>query len=351
MSRHRSLALLAVAGLVLVAARVAAEGAPAVSKPNPNSAAEPLVAQWSPARSAAFLDGVALGWTREKKCGTCHTNYPYLMARPLLGEDRSALKEVRSFFEDRVANWDRGRPGDKPRWDTEVVATAVTLAFNDAHTTGRLHPRTRQALDRMWTLQQANGGWNWIKCDWPPFEHDDYFGAVFAALGAGVAPDDYARTEPAREGLDNLRAYFDANPPPDLHHQALLLWASLRVPGLMTAAERAETVKQLLALQRADGGWSLPALGGWKRKDKTANDRHAPSDGYGTGLVVYVLRQAGVPADGKPLRRGVAWLKTHQRDSGRWFTRSLNNDKYHYITHAGTCFAVLALAACEAEGK
>ena len=37
----------------------------------------------------------------------------------------------------------------------------------------------------------------------------------------------------------------------------------------------------------------------------------------------------------------------NQRESGRWFVRSLNTDKYHYITNAGTSFAVLALKACE----
>jgi squalene-hopene/tetraprenyl-beta-curcumene cyclase len=53
------------------------------------------------------------------------------------------LKEVRRFFEDRVANWEKA----KPHWDTEVVATAVTLAFQDAQTTGKLHPLSRKALD------------------------------------------------------------------------------------------------------------------------------------------------------------------------------------------------------------
>jgi squalene-hopene/tetraprenyl-beta-curcumene cyclase len=63
-------------------------------------------------------------------------------------------------------------------------------------------------------------------------------------------------------------------------------------------------------------------------------------------LIVYVLRQAGMQAPEEPLQRAVAWLKANQRESGRWFTRSLNNDKAHYITHAGTGFAVMALAVC-----
>jgi squalene-hopene/tetraprenyl-beta-curcumene cyclase len=60
-----------------------------------------------------------------------------------------------------------------------------------------------------------------------------------------------------------------------------------------------------------------------------------------------VLRQAGLPAAHPALRKGVAWLKANQRASGRWFTRSLNTDRAHYISHAGTAFALLALKACE----
>ena len=42
-----------------------------------------------------------------------------------------------------------------------------------------------------------------------------------------------------------------------------------------------------------------------------------------------------------------AWLEKNQRASGRWFTRSLNTDSYHFITHAGTAYAVMALHACQ----
>src|SRR5207248_4942315 len=100
-----------------------------------------------------------------------------------------------------------------------------------------------------------------------------------------------------------------------------------------------------------DGGWSLPSLGSRKRHDGKPNDRGAPSDGYATGLVLYVLRQAGVHATDGPVVRGVKWLKANQRASGRWFTRSLNADEGHSISHAGTAYAVMALKACEAADK
>lgn len=319
---------------------------------SPNSAKEPLAPSASMARAAAFLDEVSLNWTRTYECGTCHTNYPYLVARPALkGHDAPAMAEVRRFFEDRVAGWDGAEKDDKPKWDAEVVATAAALALNDAATTGRLHPLTRRALDRTWAVQKPDGGFDWLKCGWPPYEHDDYFGAIVAALGAGHAPDGYAQSPAARAGLKRLRTYFEKNPPPDLHHATMLLWASTRLDGLMTADRRDATIDRLRALQRPDGGWNLPSLGSWKRRDGTPNDPDAPSDGYATGLAVFVLRQAGVPASDPALRRGVAWLLANQRASGRWFTRSVTNDKHHYITHAGTALAVLALQACGAADE
>ena len=89
--------------------------------------------------------------------------------------------------------------------------------------------------------------------------------------------------------------------------------------------------------------------GDWKRLDGTPNDKRSASDGYSTGLVLYILRQTGMSAKAEPIQRGVNWLKTHQRESGRWFTRSLNADRAHYITNAGTAFAVMALKSCETK--
>jgi squalene-hopene/tetraprenyl-beta-curcumene cyclase len=316
-------------------------------KLTPNSPTEPLAPVASLARTAAFLDETGLAWTRQHRCGTCHTNYPYLIARPALKDrDAPAMAEVRGFFEGRVAHWDDAEKAAKPRWDAEVVATATALALNDAATTGRLHPLTRKALDRTWTLQKPGGGFDWLKCDWPPYEHDDYFGAIVAVLGAGHAPEGYSRSPAAQPGLERLRGYFARNPPPDLHHATMLLWASTRLDGLMTAEQRGETIARLRAIQRPDGGWNLPSLGHWRRRDGSPNDPQAPSDGYATGLAVFVLRRAGVEASDPAIRRGVAWLESHQRASGRWFTRSVNTDKYHYITHAGTAFAALALQEC-----
>lgn len=315
---------------------------PEFPTPEPTTADEPVAKAYSPAKAAAYLDGVGVGWTRERKCVTCHTNLPYLMARPKLAGDEG-WKEVRKFLEADATAW---AAGGKTRGTAFVVATALGLAATDAHA-GKLTQPTRDALDRMWKDQRADGGWNWIKCDWPPMEHDDYYGVTLAALAVGLAPDGYAKTDAAVAGLAKMRGYLEKNGAPDLHHATMLLWASTKVDGLMNKGQQKGVVAQLKAVQRPDGGWSLPGLGQYRRRDegKTPNVA-ADSDGYATGLAVYVLRQAGVPAADPAVSRGAAWLRANQRESGRWFTRSLNTDRAHYITNAGSAFAVMALAAC-----
>lgn len=117
--------------------------------------------------------------------------------------------------------------------------------------------------------------------------------------------------------------------------------------GVMSAELRDKKIGELAALQKTDGGWSLPSLGGWKGHDGLPIDQ-AASDGYATGLVVFAMRQAGLPPDHAAVRKGVQWLKANQRESGSWFTGSLGT-RYHlnFISHSATAFAVMALKACE----
>ncbi len=311
--------------------------------PGANRSDEPLAAEFSLDKAVHFLDSASLTWLNERKCFSCHTNYAYLYARPATTADVDAHRQVRAAAEQLVTErW----PSDGPRWDAEIIATAAALTYNDAATTGELHATTRTALDKMWTVQRESGGFDWLKCEWPPMESDDHYGVTLAAIAVGVAPGNYADTPEAQKGLAGIRRYLRDNPPPTLHHQAMLLWATSYLPNLQTEDERTATVAKLLSLQKADGGWGLATLGDWKRGDDLAQDLES-SDGYGTGFVIYVLRRSGMAATEEPLQRGVQWLKTHQRESGRWFTRSLVHDDEHFLTHAGTAMAVMALGECE----
>jgi squalene-hopene/tetraprenyl-beta-curcumene cyclase len=312
-----------------------------------NSPDEPLSPEFSPGRAVRFLDSVAIEWQQTRGCFTCHTNCAYLYARPGLSGDQQPLATVRAFAEELVLKrW----PDKGPRWDAEVVAAAAALAFHDSATTGKLHPVTRAALDRMWTIQRADGGWNWLKCDWPPMESDDHYGATLAAIAVGAAPENYIQSASAKEGVAKIKQYLAANPAPTAHHQAMVLWAASYLPDLVTDESKRDSLAELKKLQRPDGGWAAASLGNWKRGDGKEQDTQT-SDGYGTGFVLFVLKRSGEPVGDPSLQRGVAWLKSHQRASGRWFTRSLFKDNHHFLTHAGTAFAVMALRECGEMGS
>ncbi len=313
-----------------------------VTAPAANTSDEPIAAKFSMERAAHFLDSASLTWQKERKCFTCHTNYAYLYARPMISADTGAHKTVRAFAEELVnQRW----PESGPRWDAEVVATAAALAFNDSATSGTLHATTKTALDRMWTLQKEDGGWSWLKCEWPPMESDDHYGVTLAAIAAGVAPEKYSETDVAKKGLEGIRRYLKANPSPTLHHEAMVLWASRYVEGLLTDEERQRTIDRLLSIQKPDGGWAIATLGTWERGDDKQQDLEH-SDGYGTGFIIYVLRQAEVQQTDPAIERGISWLKANQRESGRWYTRSLFRDNHHFISHAGSAMAVMALSSC-----
>lgn len=316
---------------------------------------EPLREQWSAAKAAEYLDFRANA-DEGTQCLNCHATYAYLPARPWLPAPGTRHAERRAATEQWAAgllkeSWSPDVNGEKPvdrkveRRITEALLTATVLAQHDAITTGKLQPVTRDALDLMWKLQRADGAWHWLKTTEPPSATDDHYGVTMAAIGAGLAPEGYAKTLAAQAGQEKMRAYLKAHPPRHAHQRLMLLWADHCAGGILTEAERQATVAALRALQRPDGGWAMALLAPWKRIDNTPQDL-TNGDGYGTGLVVYVLRVAGgVPADDPAIRRGIDWIKTHQRQSGYWYTRSPKiNDVLS--TYAGTAYVVTALHAC-----
>ena len=295
------------------------------------------------------MDQAALNWQKKRKCGTCHTNFAYMVATPGLRAIHTPSAEVRTFFEQMVSvYWEE----KGPRWPAEVVCAASTLAMHDRVTTGKLHPLTQKAFTRMFSLQRDDGSWDWLVCGWPPFESDDHYGVTFAALGIALAPEEFAETPAAKQALAKIRAYLQNNPPKSPQHTAMVVWVSTLLDGVMKPQEREQAVKELLDLQRPDGGWNIVSLlpKDHKRQDDESQD-YETSDAYATGFVIYVARQAGVKSHDPRLQRGVVWLKKNQRESGRWFTRSPTKNSRHFISNAGTAYAILALTACGETGR
>ena len=65
-------------------------------KPAPTRADEAVAKRASADKAAAYLDYVAADWTATKKCVTCHTNAPFLMARRAV--EKSSKPSLRRLF-------------------------------------------------------------------------------------------------------------------------------------------------------------------------------------------------------------------------------------------------------------
>jgi squalene-hopene/tetraprenyl-beta-curcumene cyclase len=80
------------------------------------------------------------------------------------------------------------------------------------------------------------------------------------------------------------------------------------------------------------------------------------SDGYATGLIVFVLEQAGISRDDPHMQRGRSWLVRNQNHTqGLWPGYSMVNKRDpssptgQFMNDAATAYAVLALTACDAH--
>ena len=353
---------------------------------------------WNPKAAAAYLDQREVTWMEWQGaardhgtfCVSCHTAVPYALSRPVL---RKALSEEglsvneRKLLDNvtkRVQLWKEIAPfyggteydGSKPSESrgTEAVLNALILASYDSQS-GHLSDITQAALRNMWALQQMSGpgkgAWPWLQFNMEPFEAKDsqYYGAALAAIAVGIAPDNYRSTPEIQEKIGFLREYLSREyAVQSMMNRVVLLWASTKLPGLLDPARQDVIIKKVLNEQQADGGWSLSSLAwpnDWSlhtfvrthwRSDGTRQD--ARSDGYATGLITYVLQQAGIPKEDPRLTRGLWWLARNQNKSeGFWPSFSLTKHRSpdsnigRFMDDAATGYAVLALSPANGQAE
>ena len=337
------------------------------------------VSGWDAKAAATYLDGRAEWWTtwpnasrdRGTYCMSCHTTLPYALARPALraqlGEHEPSAAEQKIFTNllTRARSWrdvepwypdqTRGIPKTSESRAIEAVMNALVIVRHDAATTGHLSGDGRTALDVMWSLQMKigpnSGAWTWLNFNLEPWEspNSPYFGASLAALAVGSAPDAYASAPEVQQNLNALRGYFAReHSKVALLNQLMGMWASGRIPDLLTTEQRQSTIDATFALQQPDGGWSTTSLGSYKRVDNTPNDTR--TDGYATALATLALQEAGVAATDSRIAKGLEWLRRNQdRATGRWPAASLNKERdpasepSKFMSDAATAYAVMAL--------
>jgi squalene-hopene/tetraprenyl-beta-curcumene cyclase len=334
---------------------------------------------WDQRAAAAYLDTREAWWMNwpraardhETFCVSCHTAVPYAMSRPTL---RSALREQSATLNEqklidsvttRVRLWKEVEPWysdekvgihkTRESRGTESILNALILSCHDAET-GALSADARLAFDNMWALQQQTGdekgSWYWYQFNNQPWEASDsqYYGAALAAIAVGTAPQNYRLSPDIQNNLTILREYLEGEASKQSPlNRVMLIWASAKLSGTLNPKVKQSIVKEILSKQQEDGGWSLTSLvGPWKRRDGTPLE--TSSDGYATGLAIYVLEQAGMTRTNHQMNQGLSWLANNQaKTQGRWLAYSLNKKRDlssatgPFMNDAATAYAVLAL--------
>ena len=334
---------------------------------------------WDAKAAASYLDQRESKWATWSRtardhqtfCVSCHTVVPYALSRPSLrsalgekapspDEDKvladvvtrvRAWKELEPYYSDEQVGPNKTRES----FGTESILNTLILASHDAES-GVLSGDTQKAFDILWSLQETSGeekgSWYWLNFNNDPWEAPDsgYYGAALAAVAVGVAPKSYAAKPEIQANLKALAQYLhDQAPKQSPINRVTLLWASAKMPGILSQSEQQAIVAELSAKQQPDGGWCLASLvGPWFRSDGTSLE--TKSDGYATGLVTLALEQAGVIRDNEHLARALAWLEANQSKSeGDWPAYSLNRTRNpatnigHFMDDAATGYSVLAL--------
>jgi ankyrin repeat protein len=195
--------------------------------------------------------------------------------------------------------------------------------------------------------QHANGEWPYPRADMRPPLCLDHIGLTVQSMRALQLYTPKIDAEAYRKAIA-LAASWLAAAHSDNNEDRSWRLAGLAWAGTNKAAT-VQAMKELLAAQRPDGGWSdLPTM---------------PSTAYATGKSLVALHLAGLPVSAPAYQRGVKLLLKTQQQDGSWYvpTRALSFQPWfdagfphahdQFISSAGTNWAALALAYALPEEK
>jgi squalene-hopene/tetraprenyl-beta-curcumene cyclase len=331
---------------------------------------EPRMTAFGPSSltvAAKYLEDGALSWVREKSCVNCHTTGPYLAERtawsqqfgPPSGEVHSNF--VQSLPTEVKPVMETEKDGHKfyPGTFTSVWR-ALGLAEWDRHVTKTISAPTELALRDMFEHQSDNGAFISHGEVEIPHITTDFELSLQAARAITAAPNWLSGLKDAslQSRVAKLKTWLQDAPPRNDFDRVLKLQLAHYLPELVPQSERDAALDLLSSKQHADGGWSIrdmSQIDDWHFEMspyvlellQNLPDANQPeSDAYMTALAIVLMRQNNIPATDPRIARGLAWLRSEQRQSGRWWMHSLYRGNYHYITYIATAEAMKAFDLC-----
>jgi hypothetical protein len=293
-------------------------------------------------KSLALLQQAAGTFMREGGCVACHsqnlTGLAVSVARAngaRVEETTAAeqLKTVKLQFAsaDQILLQRMDTPGGVDLVMYPVLQFAAEHAAPDRVIDAMIHNIAGQ--------QRSGGNWHVPGIARPPMEDGDFSRTAIALRWLSLYPLPGRKAE-FDQRIARATAWLKAASPRTTEDRAMQLlglkWANTSRPALE------EPLKNLVALQHSDGGWS-----------QTPN---LASDAYATGQVLYAMHEMGIAATDPAYRSGVAYLLSTQREDGSWFVRSrapkfqpyfqsgFSYDHDQWISSAATAWAAMGLS-------
>jgi hypothetical protein len=270
-------------------------------------------------RAIKYLQTECAAWLSTRKCAACHHVPMPLWA---LGEaERQGYAIDRKFVanttESLLGNRDQlmatkifPNPADPP--DPRPQGRGLNMGLPFLAVAARALPslteRQEQTLkliaEQIVQKQQPDGSWEFFATlRRPPINESQTTDAAWIILALqGTSGTDAPPSQ--RAALAKASAWLDAAKPSNLH-QDKVLKVLLGVRSGKPRKVLQTTIDELLALQRADGGWSQ-TVPGWK------------SDAFATGQTLYVLSLAGFTTERPEIQRGIDFLIATRKPDGSW---------------------------------
>ncbi|MDB5334921.1 MAG: hypothetical protein JWN70_540 [Planctomycetaceae bacterium] len=293
--------------------------APAASAPAASAPATTEQIHLTVDRAIDYVQKECAAWLKTRKCAACHHVPMPIWA--LSEADRNGYSIDKKFLAETVDSLLGGReqllasrifpnPDETPDPRPQGRGLNMGLPFLAvaAHSLPALTEGQKQSLklitEEILKKQQPDGSWEFFATlRRPPINESQSTDAawIIMSLKGETGPD---APEAQRAALSKAMTWLDAAKPADLHQdKALKVLLGARAGQSREALQT--TVDELLALQRADGGWSqtVPEL---------------KSDAFATGQTLYVLSLVGYTADRPEIKRAIDFLVATQQPDGTW---------------------------------
>jgi hypothetical protein len=305
-------------------------------------------------RAIQYLQTECAAWLNTKKCAACHHAPLPLWA---LGEaGRRGYAVDTKFLADTTESLvgskakllaskifpDPAAPPD-PRPQGRGLNMGLPMLAVAAVASPSLTDAQRQTLqliaEEIVRKQQADGSWEFFATlRRPPINESQTTDVAWAVLALReLTGADAPKAQ--REALAKAVAWLDGPGRSDAHQDKVLKVILGARAGRPRKALQ-PMVDDLLALQRADGGWSQAVP-------------EPRSDAFATGQTLYALAAAGLTADRAEVRRGIDFLVATQGPDWTWPMTSRSTPDgspgsaklLTPITCAASSWATLGLAA------